>query len=336
MRKLLQIACAWLLLFGQVHAQGVGNVPAWNVVGNPSASAAPMSSASITSMLDGAFCPTNGAVLQRGASVWACQTAISGSILTANTVPLSALPQGAANTTLCNPTNATANFQACTAGQLSANLCQPVVHVYTATASSPYTIDQCNGVNAVYLEFEAVGGGAGPPGSGSTPGTGNNGNASTITYNSVTYTAGAGQTASAGNNQFGGAGGAVSGCDENIIGGQGGPSQAANASNPGTYGGGTTLAGPTSGGLASGTLTGQTGPANSGAGGGGGAQGGAVASSPGGGGGGTCRKLVATVAGQNSVSFVVGAAVAGGTLGATGGAGGGGAAGRVKITARWQ
>lgn len=76
MRKLLAIFCCWHLLAGIALGQGSqpGILPAWDVVGNPSASAAPPAPATVTQMLDGAFCSTQGQMLARGASAWACTT----------------------------------------------------------------------------------------------------------------------------------------------------------------------------------------------------------------------------------------------------------------------
>lgn len=52
-----------------------GNIPAWNLMGNPTASAARQKNGTINAFLDGAYGCTSGQFLQRGASVWACQTA---------------------------------------------------------------------------------------------------------------------------------------------------------------------------------------------------------------------------------------------------------------------
>lgn len=74
MKKLLLglLVCVQLWLPKQEATAQSGLFPAWTVLGNPSASAALSQSATITQMLDGAFCGTTNAILQRGASVWAC------------------------------------------------------------------------------------------------------------------------------------------------------------------------------------------------------------------------------------------------------------------------
>lgn len=60
------IAGAW--------GQSAGVLPAWNLLGNPSSSPGLAQTVTITQMLDGAFCNTQGDLLQRGASVWGCAT----------------------------------------------------------------------------------------------------------------------------------------------------------------------------------------------------------------------------------------------------------------------
>lgn len=76
MTMLRSIFVALVLLWaGQASAQtGLGQIPAWNVVANPTSSAARSKTATITQMFDGAFCGTTDSMLLRGASVWACQT----------------------------------------------------------------------------------------------------------------------------------------------------------------------------------------------------------------------------------------------------------------------
>lgn len=75
MRRIVFGFLAALFLAAPCGAQTYsGNLPAWNVFANPSASAARGRSATFTQMLDGAFCTTTNAFLLRGASVWACQS----------------------------------------------------------------------------------------------------------------------------------------------------------------------------------------------------------------------------------------------------------------------
>lgn len=74
-------------LCAAVHAQTFpGQLPAWTIVGNPSGSASIGRSATITQMLDGAFCSTPGATLMRGASAWSCHNLpfVVGSLPTCN------------------------------------------------------------------------------------------------------------------------------------------------------------------------------------------------------------------------------------------------------------
>lgn len=80
MRKILASVIAWFLLAGPALAQtGPGQLGAWNVVGNPTASAVPSpgTSATLTAMLDGAFCNTSGSDLLRGVSNWGCTLGIN-------------------------------------------------------------------------------------------------------------------------------------------------------------------------------------------------------------------------------------------------------------------
>jgi hypothetical protein len=235
----------------------------------------------------------------------------------------------------CNPTGSTAAVQDCVGGNFAAIACPPNVTIEITGTGATFTLPTCNSVLPAYMEVEVVGGGGGPPGSGTTPGAGTAGNASNFIYNSVTYTANGGGTATAGNGNAGGAGGTATGCDENITGGQGGPSLSANTVWTGATGGGTTLSPGGPGGQTN-APTGVAGNTNTGAGGGAGGTSASVATSPAGGGGGTCRKTIVVVAGQTTATYTVGAVATGGTLGTTGGAGGNGAAGRIKIVSRWQ
>lgn len=73
MRRIVLAAAVIFATVTNLWAQS-GQLPAWNVFANPSAAPSNGRSASLTAMLDGAFCSTSGKVLQRGASVWACVT----------------------------------------------------------------------------------------------------------------------------------------------------------------------------------------------------------------------------------------------------------------------
>lgn len=361
MRRLLAVLF-YLGWASSVLAQsGPGNIGAWSVVGNPTASTVPSpgTSATMNAMLVGAFsCATNPSMLAFTTS-FACATvlptglvpaftgdvtnsagslaftiangAVTGTKTATNTIGFGNLIQGALNTTVCNPTGGTANFQACTPGQMSANHCLPNVQLFTTGTAATYTTPTCNSVAATYLEAELVGGGSSAAGSGTgSPGAGTVGNNTTFS----TFTAGGGSAPSAGLGQAQAAGGAVSGCTENIVGGQGtGNSGAAAANQVGGPGGSSTLGG--AGGGASSNNVGGTAAANTGS--GGGAPGTGSTSSNGaasGASGGTCRVIVTAPAA--TYTYTVGAAVSGGAGGTNGFAGGGGAAGRIKVVARWQ
>ena len=62
-------AAAYLLLTAQT---GIGQIPAWNLLGNPTGVQALSKGAPITTFLDGAFCSTSGSLLARGATTWGC------------------------------------------------------------------------------------------------------------------------------------------------------------------------------------------------------------------------------------------------------------------------
>ncbi len=85
MRKIVASVLAWLGLTAVALGQaGPGQMPAWGIVGNPTGSpSSSISSATISTMLDGAFCNTNGAGLFRGASLWACQTTLPTALMPA-------------------------------------------------------------------------------------------------------------------------------------------------------------------------------------------------------------------------------------------------------------
>lgn len=74
MKKLLLglLVCVHLALPKQAALGQSGLFPPWTVLGNPSASAALSQSATITQMLDGAFCSTTNAILQRSSTLWVC------------------------------------------------------------------------------------------------------------------------------------------------------------------------------------------------------------------------------------------------------------------------
>lgn len=81
--KLLATLLFSLLLISPVAAQ-TGKLKAWNVYANPSSSETYGTSASLSAMFDGGFCNTQGDILTRGASVWACASALpSGMFATA-------------------------------------------------------------------------------------------------------------------------------------------------------------------------------------------------------------------------------------------------------------
>lgn len=354
MRKVLVSAFAWPFLAGAALAQtGLGQGPAWNIAANPTASAASQQWATITQMLDGAFCNTNGAMLARGASVWACQTtlptalfpALTGDVtnsagalattIAANAVSFAKFAQGALNTTLCNPTGSTANFQACTPGQMSANLCLPNIQVFTSGTAATYTVPTCNSVLATYLEVEFVGAGGSGGGSGTGGGVGQAGGNSTFVFNSVTYTANGGGAGQTGTGAAAGAGGTATGCDDNIPGGSGGAGWLGSAAiqTLGAIGGGSFYGG--AGAPGTNNVAGGSGATNTGS--GGGAAGGSTAQvgASGGGAGGFCRKLI-VVGAVTTGTYTIGTGGIAGTGAGNGFNGGGGAAGRLRVIARWQ
>ncbi len=285
------------------------------------------------------------ALLDQGAGADPAFTAMSGDAIqassgavtiAANAVTNAKSAQAANLTFKCNVSGGTGNVSDCTGGNFALIACPPNVSIKITGTAATYTLPTCNSAQPAYLEIDVVGGGGGPPGSGTTPGAGTAGNDSTFVYNSVTYTGGGGGTATAGINQAGGVGGTASGCDENITGGQGEPSVPNSTAARGVTGGGTTLSPGAPGGTSAGAPNGVAGNTNTGAGGGGGAQGSTVAPAPAGGGGATCKKLIVAVAGQTTATYTVGGTATGGTMGTSGGAGGTGAAGRIRIIARWQ
>src|ERR1700730_7481656 len=82
MRRILASISLLLALVSAAAAQTFpGQLPAWNLFANPSASSADGQSATITQMLDGAFCSTANAIIQRGASTWSCSNSAYPAIL---------------------------------------------------------------------------------------------------------------------------------------------------------------------------------------------------------------------------------------------------------------
>lgn len=322
------------LIFRQIVldlvASSLPSLTAWNVMANPTGSSAGPISASITVMLDGAFggACANNTVAARVAGVWGCQS-VSSAMIGTNVIGLSNLFQPAANTTLCNPTGGAANWQACTPGQMSANLCVPNVQVFTSGAGATYTTPTCNGVAALYIEVDLVGGGGGGAGAGTGGANGTAGNNTTFS----TLTGSGGALGTAGNNVLGGAGGAASGGDDNIPGGAGGPAAFASIVWSGANGGASCYGGNGGGGSGGGG-NGIAGATNSGAGGGAGSTNAVVATASAGGAGGCVRKLITPTAA--TYTYTVGASAGGGAGGTSGSNGGAGAAGRIRVIARWQ
>lgn len=139
MKKLgaILFLCA-LTVAALAQGTGVGQLPAWDVVGNPTASAGEPAAATITQMLDGAFCSTSTALLQRGASVWACNNAAASTIKGNN---------GSGNSDLTVPqAQALLFIQPAPGGRLTLQSATPVMTstqsaqtaVYYAPYSSPY------------------------------------------------------------------------------------------------------------------------------------------------------------------------------------------------------
>ncbi len=68
------LICAFAFI-GIAHAQGTGQLPAGGVWGNPTASKAPASPATVLNVLQQTSgCSTVGNVVVRGASLWSCST----------------------------------------------------------------------------------------------------------------------------------------------------------------------------------------------------------------------------------------------------------------------
>lgn len=72
MRKVIFAAVAAVVVVGLFCAQVSGQLPSGWVWGNSGAGAGPAGPASLSAMLDRAFCSTVGAVVRRGASTWSC------------------------------------------------------------------------------------------------------------------------------------------------------------------------------------------------------------------------------------------------------------------------
>lgn len=278
---------------------------------------------------------STGFLTRTGAGTYAFQSATNG-------ITLGNIVQGAANTTLCNPTAGTANWQACTGGQLSVNMCQPNIQTFTSGTNATYTTPTCNSVAPLYLDLTLVGGGGGGGGSGTAAGAATAGNAtcwntSGTACTSPVYQAGGGGAAS-GSAATPSTGGTVTGsgtCLEPTLGSQGGGATNL-TNNSGSPGGNTTLGGggPYQGVNSSGAVAGTAGGGNTGGGGGGASSAATAISGGGGGGGATCHTFIPTPAA--SYVYTVGASAAGGSAGTGGAAGGSGAAGKVIVRARWQ
>lgn len=113
--------CVALLLTSIASALGQsGQAPAATAWGNPTAARAQAQFATITALLDQAFCNTNGKVLQRGASVWACQTV--------------GAPGGSSGQVQTN--NGTGGFNGITNAQLTA-LINPATATLTGAVPTP-------------------------------------------------------------------------------------------------------------------------------------------------------------------------------------------------------
>lgn len=335
MRKIATSIFAWFFCLSSALAQtGVGQLPAWNVAGNPTASIGVPIPATVSAMMVGGLgCSTNPSVPLFTTS-FACAATLPTAVIP--TIPFSLFAQGTAFSVLCNPTNATANFQACTPTQVQANiLCAPAVSVFITGTAATYTTPTCNSILPLYLEVEGIGGGGGGAGGGTGGGAGTAGNVTTVVCGATTLTGnGGGAGANSTTASPGGAGGTATNGDDNITGGTGGAGPGNTAANHiataganGFYGGG-------GGGGAEAAQAGAAGAANSGAGGGAGATTAAVAGASAGGAGGFFRKMFTSP--PATCTYTVAAAVSGGSSGTSGGGGGGGAAGRVRVVARWQ
>lgn len=80
MRNMLRVGAflGALLLSGPALAQSFsGELRSGSVLGNPAATDAPATDATMTSMFDRAFCGTNGGVITRTAGTWGCATMVS-------------------------------------------------------------------------------------------------------------------------------------------------------------------------------------------------------------------------------------------------------------------
>lgn len=93
MRRIALAAAVILAAVTNLWAQA-GQLPAWNVLGNPSAAASNSRSASLNALFNGAFCSTNNNTLVRLAGVWTCatQTQLTALINPATTALSGALP----------------------------------------------------------------------------------------------------------------------------------------------------------------------------------------------------------------------------------------------------
>jgi len=140
MRNLFAAALVWLGFAGAALAQGsnVGNLPAWGVAGNPTASAAPPAQADLSTLFDGKFCSTSGSFMERGASAWNCQT----SLQTQTLLSIFAKPGGRLTLTSATPVmTATASAQT---SVFYAPYVSPYVPIYNGTQVGIYQFTSSN------------------------------------------------------------------------------------------------------------------------------------------------------------------------------------------------
>lgn len=188
------------------------------------------------------------------------------------------------------------------------------VQVFTSGTSATYTTP----AGAKWIKVRMVGGGGGGQGSGTSPGGGSAGTASTWSGGSLS--AGGGAAGSTGT------GGATSNCDINLDGGNGSPGDG-NTLQRGGGGGASAFGGNAP--MSSVNTAGQSAKANTGGGGAGGGNQATASSGTGGGGGGYCEKTISNPAAQ--YTYTVGAGGNGGAAGTSGQAGGNGAAGIIIV-----
>lgn len=262
---------------------------------------------------------SSGTTMASSAALGANQIVLGGG---AGTTPATLGSLGTTTTVLHGNAGGAPSFAAITSSDL-ASVTAPTVTVYTSGSGTHTTA-----AGAKYIVVEMMGGGGGGSGSGTTPGAGTTGNAST--FGTLTANGGANGGTTVG---VGGAGGTVTNCDVNQTGGAGGGVGTATVAQVGGNGGVGAYGGAGYGGIQTGGA-GFAGATNSGGGGGGGAGTGTASAGGGGGSGGYCRALIASP--SASYSYAVGASAAGGAAGTSGAAGGAGAAGRITVTSYFQ